>query len=576
MSELSPPKPRYGPFVSEGVPSLKDVLDWLEKDDSLPPTRRRDLRSALTSIARLIGRRPEEIPANINRIHILLRRVHPAAHNMSKKRFSNIKSDALKALALTGCSRERADWLRQPSPEWQSLLDRIPIKQDRWRLSQLAQFCSALGILPNEVNDSHVNGLHKMLIEESFSKAPDQVAVYAVKTWNKLRVEIAGWPDIELSRPPRKRTPWTFKLETFPESFQEDVDNWFDRQANPDPLSNTGPFKPIRPVTIKHRRFQIQMMASALVRKGRRREDITSLADLVDLQNFKDGLRYLRSRHNDKSTEAIHTLAVGLKGIARHHVKVNEEHLNEMFQICKRINLEVDGLREKNRMRLLQLEDDHSLARLIHLPAELVRASKRPGNRAHKSALLMQAALAIEVLLYAPMRIGNLAALDLERHIRRIRVGREKRTQIAIPGEEVKNGKPLNYELGPGATKLLDTYIEVARPVLLRKPSDCLFPAQEGGHKGTTALSTLIKSTIREYTGLDITAHLFRSIAVKLHSRMAPGDYVTLSHVLSDTLSTTMKAYAQFEQKSSLEHYQRSVEKGRSQLPLGRKIRKSG
>ncbi|MFC1491572.1 tyrosine-type recombinase/integrase, partial [Nitrospinota bacterium] len=328
--------------------------------------------------------------------------------------------------------------------------------------------------------------------------------------------------------------------------------------------------------TVKHRRFQIQMMASALVRQGHRREDITSLAYLVDLQNFRDGLRYLMSRHNGNPTEAIHTLAVGLKGIARHHVKVGQEHLDEMFRICKGLNSEVDGLREKNRDRLSQLEDDHSLARLIHLPAELLRASKRQGIRLHKAALLMQAAVAIEILLYAPMRIGNLTALDLERHIRRIQVGREKRTQIMIPGDEVKNGKPLDYELGPKTTRLLDTYIEEARPVLLRKPSDYLFPAQEGGHKRPTALSTLIKSTILEYTGLDITAHLFRSIAVKLHSRVAPGDYVTLSHVLSDTLSTTMKAYAPFEQKASLEHYQRSVDKARSQLPSGRKIRRSG
>ena len=157
MSDLTTPKPLYGsPFISEGVPSLNDVRDRLDKVD-LPPTRRRDLKSAVTSIARLLGRRPEEIPANINWIHVQLRQVHPVAHGISKKRFSNIKSDALKALALTGCSRERADWLRQPSPAWQALLDRIPIKHDRWRLSQLAQYCSALGISPNEVNDSHVN-----------------------------------------------------------------------------------------------------------------------------------------------------------------------------------------------------------------------------------------------------------------------------------------------------------------------------------------------------------------------------------------------------------------------------------
>jgi hypothetical protein len=81
---------------------------------------------------------------------------------------------------------------------------------------------------------------------------------------------------------------------------------------------------------------------------------------------------------------------------------------------------------------------------------------------------------------------------------------------------------------------------------------------------------------ILEHTGLTINAHLFRSIAGKIHSLAAPGDFVTLSHVIGDSLKTAMKSYAQFEQKNSLEHYQRSVDKARSQLlPDKTKHRKS-
>ncbi len=121
----------------------------------------------------------------------------------------------------------------------------------------------------------------------------------------------------------------------------------------------------------------------------------------------------------------------------------------------------------------------------------------------------------------------------------------------------------LDYGLGAEATSLLDIYLTKARPVLLGQPSDYLFPAMNGGFKSPTHLSRLIKETILEHTGLVIHAHLFRSIAGKIHSLANPGDFVTLAYVLNDSLKTAMKAYAQFERRSALEHYQGSVAKAR-------------
>ena len=83
-----------------------------------------------------------------------------------------------------------------------------------------------------------------------------------------MRREVDGWPDIQLSKLPRKKEPWTFPLEQFPQSFQEDVANWINRLANPDLLDEDAPAKPLRPSTIKHREFQLQEVASALVRSG--------------------------------------------------------------------------------------------------------------------------------------------------------------------------------------------------------------------------------------------------------------------------------------------------------------------
>jgi integrase len=559
-------RPYSSPFVSEETPNMAIILERVDDPGNLSPTKRRDLKSAIRSFCRLIGKDPAIVPANINWLHVRIRRVSPAAHHITKKRLANIKSDVLKALELTGCSRQRSDWLRQPSPEWQSLLDKITIKQDRWKLSQFSQYCTALGIAPSEVTDDHMTGFLKALIDETFSDKPDQVGVNAVKAWNQLREQVEGWPDVVLARPPRRKEPWTIPVDRFPDAFQEDVDRWLHRLANPDPFDADSPLKPLRPVTIAHRRHQIEQMASAVVLAGHSIEGIRSLASLVDLGNFKDGLRQLMSRFDDKPTEAIHGLAMGLKAIATHHVKVEEAHLNEIRRICQRLNLNVDGLRQKNMVRLLQLDDPYNMAKLLHLPEKLVRLSARSGLRPHKAALLMQAALAIEILLYAPMRAKTLVQLHLEHNIRFVGTGRRQRTLITVPGHKVKNNRDLHYELGESATALLERYLKEARPILLREPSDYLFPAQNGGPKRTEYVSGLIKMTILEHTGLTINAHLFRSIAGKIHSMAAPGDFTTLSHVLHNTLRTAMKSYAQFEHQSSLRHYQDSVDMARKNI----------
>ncbi len=560
MTEDTPPKPSLSPFVAKDAHMLDSVMTQLSGMEDLSPTRCRDLKSALNSLARMIGRSPAEIPANINWLYIRVRKIIPAQHNITKKRLANIKSDALKALELTGCSRKRSDWLAPVGPGWSDLLGKIENKHDLWKLTQLAQFCSALSVEPQQVKDQHPLDLLKTLIAESFVNRPEHVVSNAIKTWNRLKGEVSCWPDVVLSPLPRKKDPWTSPIEAFPDSFQSDVNAWLERLRNPDLFDGSGPSKPLRPSTIAHRRFQIQEVASALMRSGKPVPEITSLAVLVEMTNLKAALRWMMSRFEDKPTEAIKGVAVCLQAIAAHHVRVDAAHLDDIRGIVKRLGRDADGLREKNRQRLLQLEDSDNLAKLLHLPTVLVaKAERLLETKPRKAALLVQAALAIEILLNAPMRVGNLASLNIERHLKPLKVRREYRTHIHIPAQEVKNDVALDYELGKDATVLLNYYLAKARPVLLKEPSGFLFPAMDGGPKRSNGLSNLIKGTILEHTGLTINAHLFRSIAGKIHSLVQPGDVTTLSHVLNNSLRTAMKAYAQFERRSALEHYQNSL-----------------
>jgi hypothetical protein len=85
-----------------------------------------------------------------------------------------------------------------------------------------------------------------------------------------------------------------------------------------------------------------------------------------------------------------------------------------------------------------------------------------------------QVALAIQLLTAAPVRIGNLARIDLERNLIAIG-GRRERLHLHVAAGEVKNEVELEFPLGPDTRQLLATYLERFRPRLLRQASRWLF-----------------------------------------------------------------------------------------------------
>lgn len=569
MSKMPEEAMSLSPFIRADAMMMDAVLRCLEHA-KVTAVQRRDMKSAVQTLCRLIGQPPSAVPANVAWIHVRLRRIHPAQVGLSAKRLKNIRADVLKALELCGASRSRSDWLSAPSQPWTDLLAQLRDPRDAWKLTQFAQYCSALGVTPEGVENGHIKGLLAALTEETFLDNPTVKVSTIVSVWNRLRQTQPGWPQITLKFP-RKKEPWTFPIEAFPESFQGEVARWIDRLSNPDIFSGEGPAKPLRPASLKYQRFNIQQMASAIVRSGTPIGEMVNLGCLVDLEKLKAGLRYYMSRFEGKPTGSTHKLVSCVKSIARHHLKVADDQMRDLSSLSSRIAARVGGSRTKNQERLEQLEDEANLALLLHLPARLVARASRSDLRAHRRALLVQAALAIEILLHAPMRIGNLVGLNLEHHVRRAEVKGAPSIILSIPGEEVKNGRPLSFELTGDTLALFDLYVRDYRPTLLTAPSDFLFPARDGGAKWTISLSKLIKDTIREYTGLTIHAHLFRSIAGKILMLSNPGDFATLSHVIGDTLQTTMKSYAQFEQKNAVRHYQASVTEARNRLPEQRR-----
>jgi integrase len=306
-----------------------------------------------------------------------------------------------------------------------------------------------------------------------------------------------------------------------------------------------------------HRERQIRSFASALVLRGHDPGTITSLSDLVQIEAFKEGLRFLIGRSGGKATTAVYDFASSLKAIARHHLRLEQAHLDQMTVIIRRLDIGHRGLTDTNRARLRQLDDPQNTVALLRLPHKLIGIAAR-NPRAHAGALQAQTAIAIEILMMAPMRLGNLVRLDIERHL--LRPGRDKEMHIVIEPEDVKNREPLDYPLPPQSVELIARYERDFRPRLAPSGSTALFPGRRGGPKAPHTLAKQISETVHAYTGMRMHPHLFRHAMAKLFLAANPGQYETVRRVLAHrSISTTTNFYTGLETAAAVRHFDDTI-----------------
>jgi hypothetical protein len=99
-TEPTPAKPRAKPvsYDRSALPTLTSVLTALAEDGGLSANRARDLRSAVTRVAKLMGEATDRIALDLPMLSAKLAAVNPVAAGLSPKTFSNIRSDFLAAV----------------------------------------------------------------------------------------------------------------------------------------------------------------------------------------------------------------------------------------------------------------------------------------------------------------------------------------------------------------------------------------------------------------------------------------------------------------------------------------------
>jgi hypothetical protein len=82
--------------------TLADVLAAVDRSTALSPIRRRDLRSSVVRVTKLLGNVPARIALDLPTIATSLAAVNPVAAGVTSKRFANIRSDFLAAVRASG------------------------------------------------------------------------------------------------------------------------------------------------------------------------------------------------------------------------------------------------------------------------------------------------------------------------------------------------------------------------------------------------------------------------------------------------------------------------------------------
>ena len=410
-----------------------------------------------------------------------------------------------------------------------------------------------------EINDATIDAFITEVRDRSLHRKPNGLHRTVALIWNEAaeRSEF-GLQTVEVPsfRRPAKRIEWA----GLTNAFREDVDQYLIWCSGADVFAADARPRALSPQTIKLRQNQIHAAVTALVENGIKPAAIKSLADLVSPENFK---RILRRRHEvvgGRENVFNHDLARALVQIARRWVKVDDGVLAELTRLAGKVPMPMSGLTDKNKRRLRQFDDPVVLQRLFSFPSRLWAEVKRDAKPNVKTLVKAQAALAVAILSYMPIRLQNLATLTFDVDLF-LREGPRATSSLELSAGKVKNRTELAFDIPPEIVKMLIEYRNRIAPKVIGHRPDRLFVKADGSSKNQWSTAWLIRTYLKKRAGIELSSHQFRHLSAKVLLDAQPGNFETVRQLLGHkTLSTTVGAYAGIDSRRAGRHHQRLVE----------------
>ena len=555
------------PFASPDTPTLQTVLDRLDILPDITPARRNDLRSAIRTFCKLTGRDPRDIVAGPVRIRHLLTQCKPARHGISHARWNNVRSLLSRAMDLAEIRVSAGNMLAPMQHGWEALYEQLPTKHMKCHMSRLFRHLSVRGVSPQTVTLADIEHCETDNLASVLSE-PLRGNQRLRKTWMRARRMIQGWPDIHLDVPDLRKT-YGVADELLPSSYVADVEAFLTWSGRYDAFDDeTGPIRPVRQSTVKNKRHALRAMVSAAIRNGVPIDGLRSLADLVEPDTVRAALRFLAEHHGEQRSATLEGRMAQIVIVARDWVKVPQSQLDVLRKLAGRVAPDHrGGMTEQNRGILREFEDPKLVLRLVQLPDALFELACREPIDGWVRGQKQSGAVAVAILLAAPIRVLNLSRIQIGRNLVRIGADRGHRYELYFAPDEVKNSIELSMPLPAWVSSFIDRYLEDGRRTLTEVASPWLFPGLPGWPVTTCTMTTRIGAVTERHLGVRMTPHKFRHVAGALHIRDNPAQHEVVRRLLGHkNLSTTLDFYAGMEQSAATRHYSTTIEARRQEL----------
>jgi integrase len=431
--------------------------------------------------------------------------------------------------------------------------------KDKSLLSPLPRFVFFLNrirVAPKDVCNDHALLFLQALELNEISKSPRSAFEDAVMGWNRAVDRLPAWPRQRLTLPSEAKRVMLQESEYAP-GLIADIDRYLGMRMRPDLLAARQNFNPIAASSAASYRYLLLRFARHVVGAGVPVHEIAGLEDLLQPARVKAGLRRMLALNDGKTSVSISETTGLLLTIAA-HMELSQEIRSALAQFKTKLAMrDTGGMTIKNRDRLRVLRAPGVLGRLLRLPEDIL--SRPLGTQRAKGLRAWEDAIAIGILLYCPLRISNLASIELTRHLQRVG---KKRVYLIFPASEVKNKRPLEFALPAHLVTMIDTYLAARAPTLCTPNNRFLFPATfKEGPVGSSGLAERIKHRVRSEIGVEMNAHLFRHLAVMIYLDANPGGYEVARQMLGhSSVSRTISVYSGLETISATQAFAKVVD----------------
>ena len=287
--------------------------------------------------------------------------------------------------------------------------------------------------------------------------------------------------------PSRPSNPGQPCLGAVPRGPARRLDNYWDGRTKPHRSLSGQRIRPCA-ATIRADRAALLAMARMAVRQGVPIEKLTSLTALLNPEVVERVIEAYWKKNGDEPKVWTIDLSWKLLRMARETACLDQVALNRLDEIRAALErYRRSGLTSKNLRLIRQVLTEGVWSEVVSRPSVLMREARLAKDYAPiKAAVSAQLAVAIAILTFAPIRISNLADIELEKNL--IKPGGPNTPYwLVFPDYDVKNRVDLNFKFDQPLTELIDEYIHEFRPVVLRGANGPhLFPGEGGKRRWQT------------------------------------------------------------------------------------------